>query len=395
MAAKGLICNGVRRRIGNEISTLIWGHPCIQDDQDPMIQTEMPPQLAGAKVMGLIDQNTGSWDHHLLTDIFQPCDVSRIMKIPISLEYDDVWYWHGDPKGCYSVKNDYRLIVGNYENNNDGVFSKWLALWKLKISPKWKTFLWRTISDILHIPTTNNLLIKRVEVDPMCAMCGINNEDTMHSLVCTDGIIYAAAILYHIWRERNGAIWDACLPLSKKLLATAGATMRVWRQVHHTTADRASSDGNAGAAPAQPTILAAPLPSGAAHSAQPMHPAPSLPPSVPHATATRSRRCYVDAGYHHSSNSATVGAVLMDADGGYISAYNAPLPNCFSPLMAEAFACKETLSWLRAHGEQSIELYTDCQTLQSYLSSTGAPPRSYIGYAIDGCRACISTFNSC
>ncbi|XP_019166597.1 PREDICTED: uncharacterized protein LOC109162331 [Ipomoea nil] len=35
MAAKGLICSGVRRRIGNGETTLIWDHPWIQDDQEP------------------------------------------------------------------------------------------------------------------------------------------------------------------------------------------------------------------------------------------------------------------------------------------------------------------------------------------------------------------------
>ncbi|XP_019173873.1 PREDICTED: uncharacterized protein LOC109169445 [Ipomoea nil] len=231
----------------------------------------MPPQLAKAKEINLIDQVTGRWDHHLLTDIFLPNDVSRIMKIPISPDYDDMWYLHGDPKGCYSVKNGYRLIVGNYENNVNNGFTKWLTLWKLKIPPKWKTFLWRGISDIL--PTTYNFLIKRVEVDPLCVMCGITNEDTMHSLVLcgyaksiwtlsnlplpnivtnifhewfsailnvldSDGIIYAAAILYHLWRARNGAVWDACLPLPKKVLAMAKATMRTWQQIHANAPSR-------------------------------------------------------------------------------------------------------------------------------------------------------------
>ncbi|XP_019185049.1 PREDICTED: uncharacterized protein LOC109180018 [Ipomoea nil] len=43
LAAKRLICSGVRRRIGNGNSTSVWGHPWLQDEDDPMIQTEMPP----------------------------------------------------------------------------------------------------------------------------------------------------------------------------------------------------------------------------------------------------------------------------------------------------------------------------------------------------------------
>ncbi|XP_019158220.1 PREDICTED: uncharacterized protein LOC109154946 [Ipomoea nil] len=60
MVAKSIIFGGVRRRIGNGESTFIWTHPWLQNDHDPMIQTEMPIQLKEAKVAGLIDQQTGS-----------------------------------------------------------------------------------------------------------------------------------------------------------------------------------------------------------------------------------------------------------------------------------------------------------------------------------------------
>ncbi|XP_019172465.1 PREDICTED: uncharacterized protein LOC109167831 [Ipomoea nil] len=261
MVAKSLICSGVRRRIGNGETTLIWAHPWIHNDQEPMVQTEMPMQLAEAKFVGLIDQDTGTWDHSILTDLFQPTDVENIKKIHVSQEYEDSWYWHGDPKGIYSVKNGYRRIIGNYEHS-DEAFDKWLTLWSLKIPPKWKTFLWRAISDIL--PITTNLIIKRVDVDPKCAMCGIVQEDTMHALVLCDfakaiweqstlpipnivtnvfhiwfsnllnildfnGILHATAILYHIWRARNGAVWDAVLPRPTKLLTMAAVTMHAWR----------------------------------------------------------------------------------------------------------------------------------------------------------------------
>ncbi|XP_019183735.1 PREDICTED: uncharacterized protein LOC109178652 [Ipomoea nil] len=92
MAAKSIICSGVRRRIANGESTLIWTHPWLLDEQDPMVQTEMPIQLREAKVVGLIDQQTGTWDNDILTDLFQPTDVERIMRVPVSQDYNDAWY---------------------------------------------------------------------------------------------------------------------------------------------------------------------------------------------------------------------------------------------------------------------------------------------------------------
>ncbi|XP_019193081.1 PREDICTED: uncharacterized protein LOC109187347 [Ipomoea nil] len=395
MAAKSIICSGVRRGIRNGESTLICAHPWLQDDHDPMIQTEMPIQLEDAKVVGLIDQQTGSWDHSILTDLFQPNDVANIIKIPVSPEYDDMWYWHGDPREIYSVKCGYRLIVGNYESGT-GTFTKWLTLWKLKIPRKWKMFLWRAICDIL--PTTTNLLIKRVDVDPQCAMCGISQEDTIHALVLcefakniwersnlpipnivtnifhiwfgellnvldSDGIVYAASILYNIWRAWNGAVWNACLPHPSSLVTAARITMQA-RQ------------------PATARIRTAP--STASHPVfRATRPAPSR------------RICHVNAGYVHGSGKATVGAILLDVDGGYVSALTAPLLDCSSPLMAETLACKEALSWLKDRGEQHINIYTDCLTLQRYLTTPPAAFRSYVGYAIDSCRAAVSLFQSC
>ncbi|XP_019155226.1 PREDICTED: uncharacterized protein LOC109152102 [Ipomoea nil] len=320
------------------------------------------------------------------------------MRIPISSGYTDTWYWDGDPRGNYSVKNGYIRIVGNYEDSNDIVFNKWLALWKLKIPPKWKTFLWKALSDIL--PTTKNLLIKRVDVEPTCAMCGIIHEDTMHALVLcdyanniwsqsnlpipdtnvfhelfskildfldTDEIMYAAAILYHIWRARNNAVWDAYLPKPRGVLAAATAAMHAWRQIHHITESPATI------APTETLQAAATI----------------TPPGRPPG------RCLVDAGYHRSANTASVGAVLLEAYGGFISAFASSLLDCFSPFMAEAFTCKEALSWLRDRGERSIELYTDCLTFQQYLSSTTNPDRTYIGYAIDSCKTLLASFDSC
>ncbi|XP_019158289.1 PREDICTED: uncharacterized protein LOC109155002 [Ipomoea nil] len=326
----------------------------------------MPVQLQGARVAGLIDQQTGSWDPSILTDLFQPSEVANIMKIPISPDYDDTWYWHGDPRGVYYVKSGYRLIVGNYQENN-GTFTKWLPLWKLKIPPKWRIFLWRAICDIL--PTITNLLIKRVDVEPRCAMCGIFQEDTMHALVLcelakniwdksnltipnivtnvfhvwfgellnvldSDRMLCAAAILYNIWRARNRAVWEVTLPRPETVLKAAAAAKLAWTRAHPLLTARAAP------LPTEPALLQeeAELHGTETHATEPPHGPPR-------------RVCRVDGGFMQETGQAAVGAVLLDTDGGYVSAYTAPLRNCSSPLMAEALACKEALLMWIFEGE--------------------------------------------
>ncbi|XP_019200193.1 PREDICTED: uncharacterized protein LOC109193819 [Ipomoea nil] len=80
MATHGLICGGVRRRIGN----------------------------------GLINPDTGSWDPHILSDLFDSQEAVRISRIPVSPDYDDSWFWPNDPRGCYTVKGGYRYIIALY-----------------------------------------------------------------------------------------------------------------------------------------------------------------------------------------------------------------------------------------------------------------------------------------
>nr|GMD83499.1 uncharacterized protein LOC109177248 [Ipomoea batatas] len=114
-----------------------------------------------------------------------------------------------------------------------------------------------------------------------------------------------------------------------------------------------------------------------------------------HAQVSSARpKCYVDASYHSNTLKASFGAVLVAPHGGFIAACAGPLPDCFSPLMAEAIACKEALSWLRGRGMDSVELYVDCAQLHSGLHRVEAP-YSYAGLFIDACRAAMSSFLSC
>ncbi|XP_019157741.1 PREDICTED: uncharacterized protein LOC109154396 [Ipomoea nil] len=156
MAAHDMVCRGIRRRIGNGDTTLIWDHPWLQDQHEPKIHTEKPVHLNGATIKGLIDPETHTWDPNILTDIFDPIDIPRILKIPISPNYDDMWYWYGDQGGNYTVKNGYMAIIGDYGHATSN-FDNWLGLWILKIPPKWKTFLWRALNDILPTTTLTKL----------------------------------------------------------------------------------------------------------------------------------------------------------------------------------------------------------------------------------------------
>ncbi|XP_019194747.1 PREDICTED: uncharacterized protein LOC109188557 [Ipomoea nil] len=389
MAVHAMVVSGVRRRIGNGQTTLIWGHPWLRDNPSTLIQIEMPEQLREARVAGLIDLQTHTWDPHILSDLFITEDVERINMIPISPDYEDSWYWMGDPKGTYTVKNAYRRIVGDYENN-PVMFDKWISMWKLKVPPKWKTFLWRSICDIL--PTTTNLIIKRVEVDPICPMCGLDHEDVLHVLVLCEyytlvwnvtqlpitNIIadfftswlkgalavlteeqtrFMVAVLYYIWRTRNSAVWKGSMTRPTQVGRAAATALQAYgaAQDYRTQPDAASATSTE--------------PGGGG------------------------LRCYVDAGFRHGTGEAMYGILLVAPDGSFVAAKNGKLPVCFSPLMAEAQAYKETLSWLLERNNTSVSLLTDCMELTTIIQHHHTPIRSYVGVTVDQWRTLMSLFD--
>ncbi|XP_019150944.1 PREDICTED: uncharacterized protein LOC109147743 [Ipomoea nil] len=374
MAAHGMVCSGVRRRVGNGQKTLIWGHPWLPDNPSPLVQTRMPQELRHAHVAGLIDQQTNTWDPHILTDLFIPEDVTRILMIPVSPEYEDTWYWKGEMNGIYSVKNAYRQIKGDYVHNPSD-FDKWVTMWKLKVPPKWKTFLWRAVCGIL--PTTDNLIMRRVEIDLLCPMCQGAHENIMHALLECDysklvwsmsglpvtnihtnslptwlmGIFnvlteeqcgLAVAILYAIWSTRNKAVWDHALPRPTDTWNRAVAAMQAYRR------------------------------------AQPGLPARTLTAVISQATGGVPR-CYVDAGFRPDTGEASYGVVLVSQHGSFVAAMNGRLAGAFSATMAEALAYKEALSWLKNRDIMEVDMLTDCMELQNMMRTSHTANYSYLG----------------
>ncbi|XP_019199066.1 PREDICTED: uncharacterized protein LOC109192819 [Ipomoea nil] len=113
------------------------------------------------------------------------------------------------------------------------------------------------------------------------------------------------------------------------------------------------------------------------------------------AVAAGRATCHVDAGYDPSTGNATYWAVLLGPNGVFKAAANGKLPGCFTPLMAEALACKEVLSWLKDRNENEVDILTDCLVLRNAVHAVTTPNLSYVGIVIEQCRIAISSFIYC
>ncbi|XP_019177676.1 PREDICTED: uncharacterized protein LOC109172888 [Ipomoea nil] len=332
MASQDLVRSGCRRRIGNGRMTKVWDHPWLPDPHDPFVHSDQIAQHSDLMVTDLINSDQGIWNQDLISQIFIPRDAELILRTPVCVEFNDDWFWMGDIRGAYSVKNGYRRL-GKINTPCDAV---WNNIWKLQVPPKWRIFLWRAISNAL--PTITNLVRRRVEIPNVCPACGVFEEDWVElwlgNSATSAGFLkdQICGILYEIWRARNKAVWDLVLPSPIHLCAAFQRTWAAWT------------------AHGKPAEMMSPHPAMQQHTNT-----PATAP-LPHDAVL----CSTDAGFYGSQHAPTFGFYVRNPGGAFVAAVNGPLSYPYDPLLAEAMAIREALSWLQDHNFQNIVILTDC-----------------------------------
>ncbi|KAB1225191.1 hypothetical protein CJ030_MR1G016595 [Morella rubra] len=127
------------------------------------------------------------WDEAKIRRLFTPenqcCSVT--IRLPAE-EQPDNFFWPNDPKGEFSVKSVYRLLVANRTTEvNPMQHVRWKDLWRLKVHDRFKMLFWKVMWGILptkckvaeHMGNRMN-----VEGDLLCPLCGAEPE-TLHHLV--------------------------------------------------------------------------------------------------------------------------------------------------------------------------------------------------------------------
>lgn len=114
-----------------------------------------------------------------------------ILRIPLGLRsVVDGLVWHYNPRGIFSVKSAYlvsckraKLGIEASTSGFDGVkFNIWSTIWKARVPPKVKTFVWRSIRGILP---TRGALCKKVPIpDTCCVFYKKYDEIDMHLFKC-------------------------------------------------------------------------------------------------------------------------------------------------------------------------------------------------------------------
>ncbi|CAA0831098.1 Ribonuclease H-like superfamily protein [Striga hermonthica] len=105
-------------------------------------------------VSDLIDDNGRVWNKALIHNIFSVKEAEEILQLPIigELGRKDKLVWSFNKDGKFSVKTCYKAIMDQKEltkcqpeSSRGAVALKkiWNSIWKIKIKPKLRIFLWR------------------------------------------------------------------------------------------------------------------------------------------------------------------------------------------------------------------------------------------------------------
>lgn len=122
------------------------------------------------------------WDLELLQELFKERDTKEIARILLwNSNSKDHRVWHFAKHGMYMIKLGYRIAEDSSNIEEDIIEGNWSELWRLKIPPKVKNFLWRAGRN--GLPTRTNLLGKCINVPSLCPLCDVGIENSWHLFV--------------------------------------------------------------------------------------------------------------------------------------------------------------------------------------------------------------------
>jgi len=345
----------------------VWRQPWLPDENNPYIQTPIPDFNQDMRVSDLIHPLLQDWNMELLNTLLLPRDVSLILKLPVSVHFDDKWCWRGDLRGLYSVKNGYRALSSMVDST---VNVSWKSIWRLKIPPAVHNFLWRCMHKILPVMTV--LAARRVDVDTLCPLCRAHPETMdhlLHNCVCVgplwqiilngpipdigvdcvtwmfdtlshgDGAqnLRVAAVWWSVWRARNDVVWN-------------GKPWHLMNVVHEVYRNIEAWQNLGSASLAVDTYSHA-WQSRAANSEDEV-------------------RIFVDAAVFSNPERAFFGCVVLGLNGDFLAARNGDLRCMNDAHLAEALAVKEALSWVKDKGYAKIKLFSNCQSVCNLLNGS-------------------------
>lgn len=387
LAAKDVVVSGSRIQIGSGQNVLIGQEPWLPDINSGFTSSLLNEELAVAKVSSLMVPNQRCWDLDVIADIFNSRDKDLILQIPLSNRREsDVWYWLHDPCGAYSVRSCYKYLTHKDTNSSSRI---WKSLWKLEVPGKVRNFLWRAATNVLS--TAENLVQRRVDIMPTCSLCHACSETVTHALLecgfakscwmssavgslghyssflewlesifstySRENCQLAAMICWRIWIQRNDRLWNQRSSSVLQVLNYAGRFLFQWQSARKQLflADVNVVNGNHGAVCWEKPCFGW-------------------------------LKCNVDAAIFKAQGKFSVGCVIRNSGGEFVTARCECFPGIFDSREAEALGIREALSWVKRLQLPNVIIEMDNLQVFQALTENFSSPNGF-GLIIEECQS--------
>ncbi|KAF5464491.1 hypothetical protein F2P56_014564 [Juglans regia] len=186
-AGLSLLKEGLIWRVGNGQHVNIWSAKWLPFSPPYKIQSIREVDCWCEKVSDLIDPQMQQWKEPLLQELFTQQEITDIKSISISMRgREDKLVWQFTTNGLYTVKSGYHLskvLECAQEGETSGKEKEkqaWKTIWKLRVTPATKMFLWRACNEAL--PTLANLRRRKVVEHNSCLTYKQEAETSGHVL---------------------------------------------------------------------------------------------------------------------------------------------------------------------------------------------------------------------
>lgn len=172
------------------------------------------------------------------------------------------------------------------------------------------------------------------------------------------------SLCWSIWRSRNDLVWNQKFTSVNRTVAAAKQNLVQWKV----------TQGRLFTTPLQPSFEG----DGATTWVKPQ------PNKI---------KVSVDASVFEDRGGVGFGFVARDSEGALVEAKAIFHPNLVTPIMAEAMAFKEALSWMEEHGWYDATVESDCLGVVQAIRSRMAM-RSYFGSIVEDCRVLLQRLHN-
>lgn len=158
MRGRDVLKEGLIWTIGNGANINVWDDRWIPRPTRFKLITNVLGENHEARVIDLIDWNVGQWDRDKVTNFFLPCDAEIILQLRlVDPLIPDKLSWYYTKNGLFTVRSAYHLQLDRRDMANDAVGQAvgdaqdcdGKDLWKVKVPPRVKEFIWRASREIL------------------------------------------------------------------------------------------------------------------------------------------------------------------------------------------------------------------------------------------------------